>query len=437
MSDASQNDRIINGLLKAEIGLLTPEQVREHLSQDVLICADPSRVSSSDLWPCVWFLAAVLEREFYGKVYLRVGHGEGLPMPTPLSSRCVFVDNDFEHTGLEVGIGVAVASGIWGDARGQNISYQTTVPTADPATPMSGCALAGYLGFAALADAAGVPPFHQAWSQDMLALPAIDRISRPLPPIAILGNGHIGQAFLALGYFMYREQRITAHLVDKDSFEDDNYRSQLLLNDDCRDWVGRDKATVLRETCEAWGWDVTESHRTIRGDWQSPLSPCAIAFLGFDNMEARRICAQGNFSRIVECGVGADFLRPRISWHSLPSSRPLAHRFFPDPEPRETEARTQTSFLQGLDKTPGACGRLRFEDINAAAPCMGAVAAAFAWMELQRFLSGDLATIDGAAFLWSPLQPYQRDSKDVEALDITQEKWAKHPVLKSRDEEVD
>ena len=61
-----QEDRIINGLLKADIGFLAPEAVRERLSQDVVISVDPKRAVSDDLWPCIWLLAAALERQFTG-----------------------------------------------------------------------------------------------------------------------------------------------------------------------------------------------------------------------------------------------------------------------------------------------------------------------------------------------------------------------------------
>src|SRR5437879_636413 len=85
-----QNDRIINGLLKADIGLLTSDAVQARLSQDVAIHVDQRR-SAHDLWPCVWFLAAVLERQFSGRILINAGLSAPLPSPIPLGSRCEFV----------------------------------------------------------------------------------------------------------------------------------------------------------------------------------------------------------------------------------------------------------------------------------------------------------------------------------------------------------
>jgi hypothetical protein len=50
-----------------------------------------------------------------------------------------------------------------------------------------------------------------------------------------------------------------------------------------------------------------------------------------------------------------------------------------------------------------------FENIQAAAPCLGALAAAFAWVEMLNYSEGELQIISGGAYAWSPLQPIQRD----------------------------
>ena len=124
-----QNDRLVNGLLKADVGLQTPEQVQARLSQNLLIRVDPSRSGSDDLWPCVWFLASILERQFFGTIFISAGRTSPLLSPTDLGSRCVFVDAGFVHNGLVVGIGAEVEGEhpIWGDAKGPNIAYQSLV----------------------------------------------------------------------------------------------------------------------------------------------------------------------------------------------------------------------------------------------------------------------------------------------------------------------
>ena len=115
-----QNDRIINGLLKADIALSTPEQIQTRLAQDILIVADPQRSEITDLWPAIWFLASIIEREFTGKVFIKAGLDRELPSPIPLGPRCVFVPEEFSFDGDTIGIGGPIEedSMIWGDARG-------------------------------------------------------------------------------------------------------------------------------------------------------------------------------------------------------------------------------------------------------------------------------------------------------------------------------
>ena len=83
MTEAYEN-RIINGLLKADIGILSPEDVQARLSADVLVVCPPERSSRRDLWPCIWLLASVLQRQFTGRVLLDVGLSDELPAPIPL-----------------------------------------------------------------------------------------------------------------------------------------------------------------------------------------------------------------------------------------------------------------------------------------------------------------------------------------------------------------
>ena len=91
MNQDPQNDRIINGLLKANIDLTTPAQVQSRLAQDILLVADARRSGSDDLWPGIWFLASILEREFTGTVFIKAGlknlsvNSDGL---SPADHRC-------------------------------------------------------------------------------------------------------------------------------------------------------------------------------------------------------------------------------------------------------------------------------------------------------------------------------------------------------------
>lgn len=410
MSRELHNDRIINGLLKAEIGLADPVDIQTRLAQDVLLVVGSGRSASHDLWPCIWFLASVLEREFNGHVFIKCDLAGPLASPAPLSGRCQFVSTGFIFSGLTVALGadVPIASAVWGDARGNTISHACTIDGDQPASPLACCALAGYLGFAALASATGIPEFHENWRMPSLTLQTA--LCSPLLPkeFAVLGTGQIGQAFLCLAFFMYRNDKPLVHLVDRDNSESPNYRSQLLLSEPSERWEGRPKVDVIAGLCERWSWTVTREKTDISWGWRNPLGQEAIAFLGFDNMESRRVGVEAGFGRLIECGVGTDFLRPHVSWHSLPPDRELAMQFFRE-RPRVTREAADSEFLTTLNETPGQCGRVTFENIDASAPCLGALGAAFAWAELINLCAGDNSAISGGAYAWSPLQPIQRD----------------------------
>ena len=139
------------------------------------------------------------------------------------------------------------------------------------------------------------------------------------------------------------------------------------------------------------------------------MGPHCVAFLGFDNMEARRVGVEADFAWLVECGVGTDFSKPRVSWHSLPPDRRVAKELFVESTSSTAITSLDSDFLRRLDDTPGGCGRVTFENIQAAAPCLGALAVAYAWTEMLNYSAGQLHTISGGAYAWSLLQPFQRD----------------------------
>lgn len=399
------NDRIINGLLKADIGLSTPEQICERLGQDVAIYAVPGRANTGDLWPCIWFLAAALERQFTGQVWISAGLDEALPSPIPLGSRCRFIAGKAPECPITVSVGEASPSGgrtaIGGDARGTELSYGRLLPTAIPAHPITCCALGGYLAFAALAQAAGIPAFHEEWRQDSLLLHFSGEVNR-IPPLSVLGTGHVGQAFLALAYFVGRGDALSVHLLDKDSFEDENLKTQILLCEDPAKWRGQPKAHYLGEVCRSWGWSVFEECKEITWGWKHGRPDQPLAFLGFDNMDARRIAVEGGFPWVFECGVGTDFCRPKVSWHSIPADRSLAKKLFKDAARRRDEP---SGFARSISDSPGDCGRVVFENVEASAPSLGLVAASATFAEIATFLAGNRVARSGRAFVWSPLLP--------------------------------
>jgi hypothetical protein len=402
------NDRIINGLLKADIDALTTEEVDRRLATDISIVVHPSRAIPNDLWPGIWFLASALERQFTGRVLIHAGLDSMPPSPVSLGPRCELRSDDPTKSGIRILLGdifggVGQAIEIRGDARGNEIAYGRSLQTDATAHPISGCALAGYLAFSALAQAVGIPPFREAWVQDAASLPFAPS-GNVLPPFSVLGTGQVGQAFLALAYFIAKGQRVQVHLLDKDIFEKYNQRTQILLEETAIEvWRDQPKVEYLAKLCGGWGWSVTKEQREIKWGWTNGESHSAFAFLGFDNMDARRIAVEAGFPWLLECGVGTDFCRPRISWHSLPPSRELAKAIFTD----TLNNSTTSQFGATLGDGPGDCGRVIFENIQATAPSLGLLAAAMTWIE---GIAHDPLPVSGRAFLWSPILPFQRDS---------------------------
>ena len=208
-----------------------------------------------------------------------------------------------------------------------------------------------------------------------------------------------------LAFFLAGHNSMQVHLVDDDQFEITNYRAQLLLGENFKPWLDKPKVEFLAERCSRWGWDVTKERTRITWGWKNPLGPHCVAFLGFDNMEARRVGVEAGFAWLVECGVGTDFSKPHVSWHSLPPDRRVAKELFVESAPSTAITSLDSDFLRRLDETPGGRGRVTFENIQAAAPCLGALAAAFAWMEMLNYSAGQLQTISGGLMLGAYCNP--------------------------------
>lgn len=401
--------RIVNGILKEGI-TDEPEEAARRLACDVEIAVDRERATRDDLWPCLWTLAAVLERQFAGTVFINCGRADPLPGPVPLGARCVFARGPTPAV-LKIGVGIEVpGSPIWGDARGASIGYSALASSCNPAHPIAGFALAGYLGFAALAAAVGVPPHRVEWTTTSIHLPFDPTKHRTLPrDLTVIGLGQLGQAYLALLYFLTAGKECPRLLlIDRDNFGLENRSTQLLL-DESEGWCGVPKARHLERLLRDLGWDATGEVRELGWGWKKEAQRPAIAMLGLDNFEARRIAIAAGFAWIVEAGVGTSLTAPRISWHSLPPDNGLAQRIF-----RETSQtaplRRDTVLAKRLRQTPGECGWITYQGISASAPSLGVVAGAYAWAEMMRFVAGEHVPIQGRAGLWSPLLPWLRNA---------------------------
>jgi hypothetical protein len=403
-------NRIINGVLKTGV-MAEPQVVKVALASDFAIIAPPERANSSDLWPCIWALAAVLERQFTGMVSIDCGLEQSLPAPTPLGARCAF--GRAPKSARRIFIGAEAPNEIdtlWGDVRGNCLGYERLVASGDPAHPVSCFALAGYLGFAALARAVRIPPYREAYRTDNLEVPLTSAIPPGALSLSMVGLGHLGQAYLALLHFTCRNIAPTIVLTDKDSFEPPNRATQILLEDHFR-WNGVSKHEYLEHLVQQWGWQVQGRRSTLEWGWKRPIGDPTIALLGLDNLDVRRIAIAAGYEWIIDAGLGASFLQPRVSWHALPRDNTLARSLFAEgPHAQQPlDVLEGTALKQELSETPGQCGWLTFQSITAAAPSMGLVGAAFAVTEILNSLSGHRALVSGRACLWSTMLPTCRE----------------------------
>lgn len=399
--------RVINGLLKAGLGIGTPERAAEILSRDVEIIADPKRTTPSDLWPCVWALANVCTRQFRGTVWVNCGLTEALPSPSRLATRCRFRKSGSDDV-LRIGVGVRSQScDVLGDVRGQTISFGEPIEDTTPANPISGFGLAGYLGFAALATAVGIPPFRVEWAKQRLSFPLNPMVKNErhlAAGLSLIGLGQIGQAYLSLIWFLGLSE-IPLSILDKDDFGIENEATQILLDEERA--LGQSKATFLADKFRAMGFTAHGKRLEVTWDWTRPVTDSPIVLVGVDNFDARRMIACAGYEWMFESGVGTDFTKPRITWHVLPGNRNSGRTFQSSvTEPRESYA--SPDLRERLKDTPGGCGWLTFQSTTAAAPSMGLVAAARVLSELFAFPRRGHA-VTGTSLLWSPLLPASRE----------------------------
>jgi hypothetical protein len=407
-------NRIINGVLKTGV-MVDPQVVKTALASDVAIIAPPERANSRDLWPCIWALAAVLERQFTGTVSIDCGLEQALSAPTLLGARCVFGRAPKTARHIFIGAeGPNATDTLWGDVRENCLGCERLVASRDPAHPVSCFALAGYLGFAALARAVGIPPYREAYRTDYLHLPLTSAIPPGPLSLSVIGLGHLGQAYLALLYFVCQNIAPTAVLIDRDSFEPPNRATQILLEETfC--WNGVPKHEYLERLVQQWGWHVRGRGTTLEWGWRRPIGDPTLTLLGLDDLDVRRMAIAAGYEWIIDAGLGASFLQPRISWHALPPDNRLARSLFT----ARRHAQEPLDVLEGtplkeeLSGTPGECGWLTFQSITAAVPSMGLAGAAFAITELLNSLSGNRASVSGRACLWSTILPMNREHLTV------------------------
>lgn len=408
--------RVINGILKLPDQNRSPEELAMRLAADVLIRVAPTRLHAMDLWPAIWALAASLTRQFRGSIYLHTGDAPLPPSPSPLGSRFV-TTKALPACTVEIAIGLEPATGapirLWGDASGNTITVGTLCSESGPALPWSAFALAGYLSYAALASAVEIPPFRQHLCMRELVLPGPtgDISSEGLgPELHFLGMGHLGNAYLALLFFLTERLAIrpVVRLVDRDRLTEDNTSTHILVDPDAPS-IGENKVLALGDRLTTWGYRVISDVLDL--SWGRKPVPMAarLAFLGFDNLEARRIAASSGYEWLIDAGIGTAFQRPRMTWHAFAGDYDMAKQLFKEPNPANgADVPSNSRLRQSLESHNSGCGWVEFQGIAASAPAMGLIASAFVWCEALQAPNGERKAVQGSAILWSPLLPYWR-----------------------------
>ncbi|MEQ1802604.1 MAG: hypothetical protein ABL989_11830 [Gammaproteobacteria bacterium] len=403
--------RVANGVLKAMPLQFTPETLRDRLAVDVEIVVDPAR-AGLDLWPALWATAAAVARQFSGRVYLRSGLAAAMPAPRPLSARCQWIDRP-SNAPVVIGIGVDPCPphnvSCFGDARAGIIHYDELGKAAAPPCAIECFILAGYLSFAALALAVGLPPYRADFAQRLLR---VDYDATLLNGMAVNGNGftligagQLGQAYLALLYFL-REGDFAGMpfaVVDFDRFEEANASTQVLLGDE-PDWVGERKAEYVASLLTRWGASAVAEIRRLEGGWKRPEVFPRRALSGVDNFEARRLLMGAGFDRVYDAGLGGNLAAPSLTWHVLPGDPALGRMLFPDNPVPALEV-PPAPWAAAIVDSPGRCGWLRFSGVTASAPSLGLAAAGFLLAEISSAIS---SARRGRALLWSSLIPIDR-----------------------------
>jgi len=299
---------------------------------------------------------------------------------------------------------------LWGDARDNKISLGHNIP-GEAASPISAFALAGYLSFALMASAAGFAPHKKRFCQSILEIgPAnISAVDMTGKELAILGLGHLGNAYLALLYFMTRRHgnRPKLFLLDRGKdggrLEKANWKTHILL-DETADWEGLLKTDVISAHLETLGLPADTDSQTLNWGWKKPATHPQLALMGFDSFDTRRMAIDGGYDWLIDAGIGLRFDCPRITWHSLPPDNQLGKRLFNDGTASKNLKISSDSLLaKSLDDPQDPCGWVTsFHGISAAAPSMGIVAAAYAWPEILKVWAGKRQLTKGSAYLWSP-----------------------------------
>ena len=215
----------------------------------------------------------------------------------------------------------------------------------------------------------------------------------------VLGLGHLGNAYLwALGTLPYQQtSAVEVFLNDFDSVEVENIETGLIFTQ-------ADLERTKARTCATWlegrGFRTRLLERRFDGHFRCQQDEPRLALCGFDSNPPRRDLGNGDFTRVIECGLGGTSNNfDTLSLHVLPNPRGM-NELWPDLSEEDEQRRqahqrrivqeNQAYVRSGLDE----CGRFEFVGKSIAVPFVGMTSGCFVVAEALRLFHDGPAYTD-------------------------------------------
>lgn len=383
------DDRLAQLLIKGNPAI-NIDDARANLDRaTIILYADESAKSA-------WGQAALLTiaecavRMFRGGVYLGSAFDEPMIVGGKISIplRQMLLDAGCKSTApshakaIYVGIGNsphADALRCWADGWVAIVS-----PRAPSEYPVAGNELSGALAGAMVVSEA----FRMVVLRDLRAGKKTHKLS-PLSPSAphplgisldslpshlwLLGLGNLGQATLwILGLLPYSNPaEVKLVLQDTDVVGAENLSTQILTKPA---WIGRKKTRATAEWAEQRGFHTDVIERRFEEMTKRTVSEPSLAFIGVDNVEARRYAANAGFDLVIDAGLGASASEIfDIRLHSFPGQK-TPEQAWPDFTPEEKPLNAELARLVKEGRL-NVCGAMTIAGQSVGIPSVAVIAA--------------------------------------------------------------
>jgi hypothetical protein len=207
----------------------------------------------------------------------------------------------------------------------------------------------------------------------------------------MVGLGHLGQGFAWCWRLLpYEEPGACLVLVqDFDKVNKANKSTGMFIRPGD---VGKMKARVVSATLERAGFDTRILERRLLPETRRDDSEPALALVGVDKLEPRRIISDVGWTFAVDVGLGAgpvDFTGISVhAFSGLTSSHEVSAWQKDRSADRGARARAQEPYRNARNEGADDCGLIQLAETAVAAPFVGVVAACLGLAEPLRVLHG-------------------------------------------------